>query len=64
MTLPKSVELQWQKEMICSWLDTPSLSDDVRSELIEMLTDMQSQMEKLATDPSHNEWPEVPAKNT
>jgi len=29
-----------------------------------MLTDMQSQMEKLATDPSHNEWPEVPAKNT
>lgn len=50
MALPRTVELQWQEEMICRWLSIAGLPDDARSGLVEMLTNVQNEMDKLRTD--------------
>ncbi len=38
MTLLRSIELQWQQEVIELWLNTPGISDDSRKGLLEMLS--------------------------
>ena len=55
MTLPRSVKLQWQEEMIDRWLNTPGVPDDARSGLLEMLRNVQKEMDNLPTlnDPLH-----------
>jgi len=55
MPLPRSVELQCQEEMIARWLSTPGVPDDVRSELLEMLSNVhieQSTSGKRSITPS------------
>lgn len=63
MTLPRTVELQWQKEMICRWLDSRGLPEDVRSGLLEMLNNVQTEIENPPTDPLQCQDVDVPAKN-
>ena len=47
MTLPRSAELQWQKEIIKLWLITASIPPDLRTELIELLSAVEKEMEEL-----------------
>jgi hypothetical protein len=47
MTLPRSAELQWQKEIIKLWLITASIPPDLRTELIELLSTVEKEMEEL-----------------
>ena len=49
MTLPRSIELRWQEEMIDRWLNTPGVPDDARSGLLEMLSNVQKEMDNLPT---------------
>ena len=47
MILPRSAELQWQKEIIKLWLITGSIPPDARAELIELLRAVEKEMEEL-----------------
>jgi hypothetical protein len=47
MTLPKSMELQWKREVIEKWLNTPSIPFDARAGLLEMLKEVKEEMGKL-----------------
>jgi len=47
MTMPRSMELQWQREVIQKWLDTAAVPLDARSGLLEMLQDVNEEMAEL-----------------
>jgi hypothetical protein len=47
MTLPRNVNLQWQREVIEKWLNTPDVPLDARTGLVEMLRVVKEEMEKL-----------------
>jgi hypothetical protein len=40
MTLPRSVELCWQKDVIEQWLNTSGVPADAHAQLLEMLRDL------------------------
>jgi hypothetical protein len=54
MTLPRSVELQWQREVIEKWLDTPGIPLDARTGLVEMLRVVKEEREKLEAARNHS----------
>lgn len=47
MSLPRSIELEWQKEMIEVWLNTPGIPNDARNELAELLERIKSEIEEI-----------------
>jgi hypothetical protein len=47
MTLPRSVELKWQQEIIELWLNTPGIPTDARTSLTEMLRNVKEEREDL-----------------
>jgi len=47
MTLPRSVELRWQEEVIERWLNTPGIPEDICRELRAMLWDVRREMGEL-----------------
>ena len=47
MKLPRSKELQWQREVIEKWLNTPSISFAARTGLLEMLKEVKEEMGRL-----------------
>jgi hypothetical protein len=47
MKLPRSKELQWQREVIEKWLNTPSIPFAARTELLEMLKEVKEEMGRL-----------------
>jgi hypothetical protein len=47
MTLPKRVELQWQRDVIEKWLNTPSIPLDARTGLLAMLEGVKEDMARL-----------------
>ena len=47
MTLPRSLELQWQREVIERWLNTPGIPEDVCAELRMMLQEVREEMAEL-----------------
>jgi len=53
MTLPRRMELQWQREVIEKWLDTPSIPSDARLGLLEMLKDVIEEVARLEAASSH-----------
>jgi hypothetical protein len=56
MTLPRSVELHWQEDVIERWLlHTPGVSADAHANLREMLRDVKNEINSLApgTDEVH-----------
>jgi hypothetical protein len=48
MTLPRSVELRWQEDVIERWLHTPDVPADAHAILLEMLRDLKDEMNSLA----------------
>jgi hypothetical protein len=48
MTLPRSVELHWQEDVIKRWLHTPDVPADAHAILLEMLRDLKDEMNSLA----------------
>jgi len=53
MTLPRSMELQWQREVIEKWLNTTSVPFDARTGLREMLKEVKEEMGRLEAARSH-----------
>jgi hypothetical protein len=47
------MELQWQREVIEKWLNTPSIPLDVRTGLLEMLEGVKEDMARLEAAGSH-----------
>jgi hypothetical protein len=47
MTLPKSIELKWQCEVIERWLNTSGIPSDAREGLLAMQTEVREKMETL-----------------
>lgn len=47
MTLPKSIELQWQHAAIESWLNIPDIPSEAREELLAMQRAVEEEMDKL-----------------
>ena len=45
MTLLRSVELCWQKDVIEQWLNTSGVPADARAQLLEMLRDLKAEMD-------------------
>jgi hypothetical protein len=45
MTLPRSVELCWQKDVIEQWLNTSGVPTDAHAQLLEMLRDLKAEMD-------------------
>ena len=56
MALPRSVELQWQKEVIERWLTTGGTTPDVRPGLLEMLRVLNDELDDLETDRQKGLW--------
>jgi hypothetical protein len=50
MTLPRSAELNCQKEIIEVWLNTADLPPDARKSLLEMLQTVKEEMNGLHLD--------------
>jgi hypothetical protein len=48
MTLPRSVELRWQEDVIERWLHTPGVPADAHANLLEMLRELKDEMNNLA----------------
>jgi hypothetical protein len=48
MTLPRSIELQWQKEAIERWLKIPEITSDGCEPLLEMLRVVAEQLADLS----------------
>lgn len=48
MTLPRSVELRWQQDVIERWLHTPGVSADAHANLLEMLRDLKDELNSVA----------------
>jgi hypothetical protein len=53
MTLPRSMELQWQRDVIEKWLNTASVPLDARTGLLEMLEEVKEEMGRLEAARSH-----------
>jgi hypothetical protein len=53
MTLPRSTELQWQREVIEKWLNTPSIPLDARTGLLETLKEVKEEMARLEAARRH-----------
>jgi len=53
MTLPRSTELLWQREVVEKWLNTPSIPPDARIGLTEMLKEVKEEMERLEAARRH-----------
>lgn len=47
MTLPKRMELQWQREVIEKILDRPGIPLDARTGLLDTLKDVNEEMARL-----------------
>ncbi len=47
MTLPRSAELRWQKEIIEVWLNIADVPLDAKKGLLEMLQTVKEEIEKL-----------------
>ena len=43
MTLPRSVELRWQREVIERWLHTPGIPADAHTNLVQMLKQLETE---------------------
>ena len=56
MALPRSVELQWQKEVIERWLTTGGITPDLRPGLLEMLRVLNDELDDLETDRQKGLW--------
>ena len=56
MALPRSVELQWQKEVIERWLTTGGIMPDVRPGLLEMLRVVNDELDDLETERQKGLW--------
>ena len=56
MALPRSVELQWQKEVIERWLTTGGTTPDVRPGLLEMLRVLNDELDDLETERQKRLW--------
>jgi hypothetical protein len=56
MALPRSVELQWQKEVIERWLTTGGITPDVRPGLLEMLRVLSDELDDLETERQNHFW--------
>ncbi len=54
MALPRYIELQWQQEIIELWLNTPSIPDDSRSGLLEMLSVVNEEVGNLRLPDEHS----------
>ena len=54
MTLPRSMNLQWQQEIIEKWLNTPGIPRDARVGLLEMLRVVKEEREKLEAARNHS----------
>ena len=54
MTLPRRIELQWQQNIIELWLNTPSIPDDSRPGLLEMLSVVKEEVENLRFREEHS----------
>jgi hypothetical protein len=54
MTLPRSMELQWQREVIEKWLNTPSIPFGARTGLLEILKEVKEEMGRLEAARSHS----------
>jgi hypothetical protein len=48
MTLPRSVELCWQKNVIEQWLNTSGVPADAHAQLLKMLRDLEAEMDLSA----------------
>ena len=57
MTLPRSVELCWQKDVIEQWLNTSGVPADAHAQLLEMLRDLKAEMDISA--PAHLMFPNL-----
>ncbi len=57
MTLPRSMDLQWQRDVIERWLDIPDMPSDARAGLLEMLSVVEEETEKL--EAAHNAFTNV-----
>jgi hypothetical protein len=55
MTLPRSKELHWQREVIEKWLNTPAVPADARAGLVEMLRGVKEEMERLEAARHHSQ---------
>jgi hypothetical protein len=53
MTLPRSMNLQWQQEVIEKWLNAPGIPRDARAGLLEMLRVVKEETEKLEAARNH-----------
>ena len=53
MALSRSMDLQWQREVIERWLNSPDTPLDVRPGLLEMLSTVNAEMEELAARRDH-----------
>ena len=56
MALPRSVELQWQKEVIERWLTTGGITPDLRPGLLEMLRVLNDELDDLETERQKRLW--------
>jgi len=55
MTLPRIMELEWQREVIEKWLNTPEIPPDARAGLVEMLREVSEEMEMREATRNHFE---------
>jgi hypothetical protein len=53
ITLQRSAELRWQRDVIEKWLNTPGIPLDAHSGLLEMLKGVKEEMADLAAIRSH-----------
>ena len=53
MTLPRSVELGWQREVIEKWLNTPDIPPDAHARLVEMVRGVTEEIKKLEAARNH-----------
>lgn len=50
MTLPRSLELQWQRDVIERWLNTPSIPLDAKTGLLAMLEVVKEDLARLEAE--------------
>jgi hypothetical protein len=54
MTLPRYIELQWQRGVIERWLNSPDTPFDARSGLLNMLRMVKEEIEKEKLEATRN----------
>ena len=47
MTLPKNIELQWQRETLERWLNSPGVPADAYEVLLQQLQEVKKEIENL-----------------